>query len=76
MRSPFPFEFKPEIEKTFHSRRKKLRVEEQRLKAQAVSSPMVRVGGDQRKTLPDFVTLGVQGISLSIGQQNVEANNF
>ena len=76
MRSPFPFEFDLEIKRTFCSKRKKLRVEEQRLMAQAISSPMVGIGGDQRWILRDFVTPGVQGISSSIAQPNVEAKNF
>ena len=76
MRSPFSFEFDLEMKRTFHYRRKKVWVEEQRLKAQAVSSPMARIEGDQRRTLRDFVTQGVQGISSSIAWSNVEANNF
>jgi len=48
MRTPFLFEFDLEIEKTFRSRRKKIRVEEQRLKAQAVSSSTARKGGDKK----------------------------
>ena len=70
MQSPFPFEFDLEIERTFRYRRKKLRVEQQRFKAQVGSSPMAGIGGDKR-TLWDFVTLGVQGIS-----SNVEAISF
>jgi len=35
---------------------KKLRVEEQRLKAQPASSSMAGIGGDKRRTLWDFVT--------------------
>lgn len=33
-------------------------------------------GGDQRRTLRDFVTDGVQGIASSIARPNVDANNF
>jgi len=33
-------------------------------------------GGDQRRTLRDFVTPGVQGIAPSIAYLNVDANNF
>ena len=76
MRSPFPFEFDLEIKRTFCSRSKKLRVEEQRLKGQAVSSLIAGIGGDQRRTLPDFITSGVQGTSSSITQPTVEVNNF
>jgi len=74
--SPFPFEFDLEIEMTFRSRRKKLRVKVQRLKAQAISSSMAGVGGDQRRTLRYFVTPGVKGISSSIARPTVEANSF
>ena len=37
---------------------------------------MAVVGGNQRRTLRVLVTLGVQGISWSIAQPKVEANNF
>jgi len=37
---------------------------------------MAGEGGDQRRTLWDFVTLGVQGIASSIARPNVDANNF
>jgi len=76
MRSPFLFKFDLDIERTFLSRRKKLRVEEPRLKAQAVSSSMAWIEGHQRRTLWDFITPGVQGISLSITRPTAEANNF
>jgi len=33
-------------------------------------------GGDQRRTLQDFVTLGVQGIASSIACPIVDANKF
>ena len=33
-------------------------------------------GGDQRRTLRDFVTPGVQGITTSIARPTVDANNF
>jgi len=33
-------------------------------------------GGDQRRTLRDFVTPGVQGIASSIARPIVDANNF
>jgi len=33
-------------------------------------------GDEQRRTLKDFVTLGVQGIGSSITRPNVKANNF
>ena len=33
-------------------------------------------GGEQRRTLRDFVTPGVQGITSSIAYPNVKANNF
>jgi len=37
---------------------------------------MAGIGGDQRRTLRDFVTLGVKGISSSITQPTIEVNNF
>jgi len=37
---------------------------------------MVGGRGDQRRTLRNFVTPGVQGIGSSIARPNVEANNF
>jgi len=49
-------------------------VEKQRLKDQVVSSPMVRVGCDQR-TLWDSIAPGVQGLSMSIAWLNIEVNN-
>jgi len=75
MRSPSSFEFDLEIKRTFCSRRKKLRIEEQIPKAQAVFSSMTGIGDDQR-TLQDFIALGVQGIFLSIAQPTIEAINF
>jgi len=33
-------------------------------------------GGEQGRTLRDFVTPGVQGIASSIARLNMEANNF
>ena len=37
---------------------------------------MVGIGCDQRRTLRDFVTLGVQGISSSISWPTIEVNNL
>jgi len=37
---------------------------------------MAREGGDQRRTLRDFVTPEVQGIISSMAHPNVDANNF
>jgi len=37
---------------------------------------MAGIGGDQRRTLRDFVTMGVQGISSNIARLNIEATNF
>ena len=65
-----------ENRKDFHSRRKKLKLEDQRAKAQEASSTMVGGGGDQRRTFGGFVTPTVQGIASSIARPNVEANNF
>jgi len=53
---PFRFEFDPKIERTFHPRTKRLKLEEQRAKAQETSSTMEGGEGDQRRTLRDFVT--------------------
>ena len=76
MRSPFLYESNPEIKKTFHLKRKKQKVEEQRCKARRIPTNMGVGGGDQRRTLRDFVTPGVQGIASSIARPNVDANNF
>jgi len=66
--------YKPdlEIERTFRLRRKKQRIEEQRHAAGRNSS----IVGEERRTLRDFVTPGVQGISSSIARPAVDANNF
>jgi len=37
---------------------------------------MAGEGGDQRRTLRDFVTPGVPGISLSIARPTIDAINF
>jgi len=37
---------------------------------------MAGEGGDQRKTLQDFITPGVQGIASSIAHPTIDANNF
>jgi len=66
MQSPFSFEFDLKIEMTFCSRRMKLRIEEQRLMAEAVSWSMPGIGGDQKRTLRDFVIPRLQRISSSI----------
>jgi len=55
---------------------KKLRLEDKRVKAQEASSTMAGGGGDQRRTLWDFITPRVQGIAYSIAQSNVGANKF
>jgi len=57
-------------------RRKKQKIKEQRHEARRTSINLVGGGGDQRRNLRDFVTLGVQGIALSIAHPNVDANNF
>jgi len=62
----------PEIERTFHLRRKKRKIEEQRRKARRNSNMM----GEERRTLRDFITPGVQGIDSSIAQPAVDVNNF
>jgi len=76
MWSSFPFEFDIEIERTFHSRRKKLKLEDQRAKAQEASSTVVGGGDDQRRMLRDFIISRVQGITSSIARPNLEAHNF
>jgi len=37
---------------------------------------MAEGGGDQRRTLRDFITTGVQGITSSIARPAADANNF
>jgi len=37
---------------------------------------MTGAGGDQRRTLRNFVTPGVQGIASSIAHLTIDANNF
>ena len=75
MQSPFAYEPDPEIESTFGIRRKKQRLEKRR-KAREESPKMDTGAGDQRRTLRDFITLGVQDISSSITRPTVEVNNF
>ena len=65
-----------EIEKTFHLGRKKQRTKEQRREERRNPSSMARRGGDQRRTLRDFVTPRVQGIASSTARPTVDANNF
>jgi len=76
MRSPFPFAFDPKIERTFPWRQKKLRLEEQKLKAQETSPKIAGGGGDQWRTLRDFITPGVHDITSSIIRPIVKAYNF
>jgi len=76
MQSLFPFEFNPKIERTFHSRRKKLKLEKQIAKAQEATSTMVGGGGDQGRMLRDFATPRIQGIASNITHSKVEENNF
>ena len=73
MQSAFLYEPDPDIERTFCLRRKKQRIEEQSHTARRNSN---MAGSDQRKTLRDFVTRGVQGIALSIACATVDADNF
>jgi len=70
------YEPDPEIERTFHLRRKKERIEEQRDEARRNPTNMAGDGGDERRTLRDFVTPGVQGIASSIARPTIDANNF
>jgi len=76
MQSPIWYEPDPEIERTFHLRMKKQRIEEQRHEARRNPTNMVRGEGDQRRALRDFVTPGAQGITSSIARPTVDANNF
>jgi len=75
MRSSFAYELDLEIERTFCIRRKKQRLEKRR-KAQEESPKMDAGAGGQRRTLRDFINLGVQEISSSISRPIVEVNNF
>ena len=75
MQSPILYEPDPEIGRTLRLRKKKI-IEEQRYKARRTLTNMSRGGGDQRRTLRDFVTPGVQGIASSIARPNIDANNF
>jgi len=75
MRSLFVYELDPEIERTFRIRRKNQRLEKRR-RAQEESPKMDAEAGGQRRTLRDFITPGVQGISSSISRLTVEVNNF
>jgi len=76
MRSPFLCEPNPEIERTSRLRRKKQKLEEQRRKARRTSPSMAGGVSDQKRTLRDFVTPGVQGTASTIAHPNVEANNL
>jgi len=75
MRCPSAFEPDPEIERTFHIRRKKQRLKK-RCKAREESPKMDTGAGGQRRTLQDFITPGVQGVSSSIARPTMEVNNF
>ena len=66
------YEPNPEIERTFYLKGKKQRIEEQRSEVRRNSN----MAGEERRTLRDFVTLGVQGIASSIARPVVDANNF
>jgi len=71
-----PYKPDPKIKRTFHLRRKKWWLENQRQKAYGISPTMVGGVGDQRSTLRDFVTPRVHGIISSITRPNVEVDNF
>jgi len=72
MRSLILYKPDPEIERTFFLRRKKQRIEEQRCEVRRNSS----MAGEERRTLRDFVTPGVQGITSTIARPAVDAKNF
>ena len=76
MRSPILYEPDPKIERTFHLRRKKQRIEEERCEARRNLKNIAGGGGDQRRTLQDFVTPRVQGIASSIARPTIDANNL
>ena len=77
MQSPFFYEPNADIKRTFHQKRKKQRVERQRCKARETSPKMEPPRGEpERRTLQDFITSGVQGITSSIGRATLEVNNF
>jgi len=70
------YEPDPKIERTFRLRRKKQRIDEQRRKARRNLTSMAGGEDDQRRTLRDFITPGVQGIPSNIARPTVDANNF
>ena len=72
MRSLILYEPDPEIERTFRLRRKKQRITEQNREVRTDSS----MASDERRTLRDFITPGVQGIASSITRPAVDADNF
>ena len=77
LRSPFVYEPDPEIERTFHQKRKKQRVEGQRRKAQEISPKMEPPRREpERRTLREFITPEVQGITSSIARPTLEVNDF
>ena len=69
-------EANPEIERAFHLRRMKQKIIEQIREVRRTSTNMAGGGGDQRRTLRDFVVPRVQGIASSIAPPHVDANNF
>jgi len=75
MRSSFAYEPDLEIERTSRITRKKQRIKKKH-KAWEASPKMDATLGSQRRTLQDFVTHGVQGISSSIARPTVEVNYF
>ena len=55
---------------------KEAKIEEQKREVRRTSTNMAGGDGNQRRTLMDFVTPGVQDIASSIACINVDANNF
>jgi len=76
MQSPILYEPNPEIERTFCLIRTKQRIEEKRCEARRNPTGIAGGGGDQRRTLRDFVTPEVQRIASSIDHPTLDANNF
>ena len=72
MQSLILYEPNPEIERTFRLRRKKQRIKKQRREVRMNLS----MAGEARRTLHDFVTLGVQGMASTIARPTMDANNF
>ena len=76
MPSSMLYKLDPEIKKTFHLRMKKQRIEKQIREVRRNPTRMAGGRDDQRRTLRDFVTPGVQGIASSIARTTSYVNNL